>query len=108
MVFKFEHLAKNGAEMPDGLNGAEKTLYLQLRMLYHQLKEGVISRETAAKDKRKLERQFELDSAICDNLRRRNEQFLLTDEARCRYRKNRTLENADLFLNIFDGLVRRI
>ena len=92
-----------GLEMPDGLSYPDQILYLELRMLYHQYYQKVIDRETATKDKKKL-----LDEYRCLKFREEMgnqlvEVIRLTDIARCDYKKNRTLENADRLIEIIEG-----
>lgn len=101
--FKWELNAMRGEEMPDGLSTPDQTLYLQLRMLYNQYKTGIVSRETASREKKKLLRNWEL-GLIWDKAGKLwNEQIRLTEEARSAYRKERTLENADKLLNRIEG-----
>lgn len=92
--------------MPGGLTRAEQILYLQLRMLYHQFRMGVIDRATAVSEKKKFIIQYERNVADDKYLSRRLEIIRQTELARAKYRKNRTLENADALLHIIDGITK--
>ena len=103
VVLPWEKDAMAGLEMPDGLAYPDQILYLELRMLYRQYFQKVIDRETATKEKKKL-----LDEYRCCQYREEMgnhwvEIIRLTDLARCDYKKNRTLENADRLIEIIEG-----
>ena len=103
IVLPWEKYAMAGLEMPDGLSYPDQILYLELRMLYRQYFQKVIDRETATKEKKKL-----LDEYRCCQYREEMgnhwvEIIRLTDLARCDYKKNRTLENADRLVEIIEG-----
>ena len=102
-VLPWEKDAMAGLEMPKGLSYPDQILYLELRMLYNQYYQKVIDRETATKEKKKL-----LDEYRCYQYREEMgnhwvEIIRLTDIARCDYKKNRTLENADRLVEIIEG-----
>lgn len=103
VVFPYERQAMNGDEMPSGLDYPDKIVFLCFRMLYAQLRMGIIDRETAIREKRKIMREYErykfteqLGKQLVDTIRK-------TEMARATYRKSRTLENADLLLIAIDG-----
>ena len=103
IVLPWEKDAMAGLEMPDGLSYPEQILYLGLRMLYRQYYQKAIDRDTATKEKKKL-----LDEYRCYQYREEMgnhwvEIIRLTDLARCDYKKNRTLENADRLIEIIEG-----
>ena len=54
VAFPYERQAMNGDELPNGLEYPDQVLYLSFRMLYAQLRQGVIDRDTAVREKRKL------------------------------------------------------
>lgn len=101
--FQWELNAMRGEEMPDGLSTPDQMLYLSLRMLYNQYKTGIVSREVASREKKKLLRKWELNLIWDKAGKLWNEQIRLTEEARIAYRKERTLENADKLLNRIEG-----
>lgn len=103
IILPWEKDAMAGLEMPDGLSYPDQILYLELRMLYHQYFQKVIDRETATKEKKKF-----LDEYRCLKFREEMgnqwvEVIRLTDLARCDYKKNRTLKNADRLIEIIEG-----
>lgn len=100
----YERNAMVGGEMPDGLEWYDRKMFLMLRMLYHQYKCGIIDRETAKREKRKLLQDYEeqkSQKAFSKEMARR---IIATDAARAAYRKNRTLENADALIFAFDNV----
>ena len=103
IVLPWERDAMAGLEMPGGLSYPDQILYLSLRMLYAQYFKKIIDKETATKEKKKL-----LDEYRCYQYREEMgnhwvEIIRLTDLARCDYKKNRTLENADRLIEIIEG-----
>lgn len=103
VTFRFERAAINGGEMPDGLSYPDKILFLCLRMLYDQYRKGIVDRDTAVREKKRLmdeHRVYEFNDQMGKHW---VERIRLTDAARCEYRKNRTLENADKLVDALDG-----
>lgn len=103
--FEYERQAMAGGEMPDGLRFAGQHYYLGLRMLYHQFKNGVIDRETATSEKRKLLHTYEYDimwEKIADGFiqQRKNSEL-----ARAEYRKNPCSENAVKIIEVIEGVM---
>lgn len=102
--FEYERQAMNGEGMPDGLRFAGQHYYLGLRMLYHQYKQGVIDRDTASREKRRLLRQYEYDlmwEEIADGfIQNRNN----SETARAEYRKNPCHENAIKIIETIEGV----
>ena len=100
----YERIAMAGGEMPDDLEWYDRQLFLMLRTLYWQYKQGIVDRETASREKRKLlkDRDFQLfqDNFTKDIAKK----IVETDAARIAYRKNRTLENADAIILAFEGV----
>lgn len=100
----YERTAMAGGEMPDDLEWYDRQMFLMLRTLYWQYKQGIVDRETASLEKRKLlkDRDFRL---FQDNFTKDIAKKIMdTDTARAEYRKNRTLENADAIILAFEGV----
>lgn len=100
----YERVAMAGGEMPDDLEWFDRQLFLMLRTLYWQYKQGIVDRETASREKRKLlkDRDFKISQ---DNFTKDIAKKIMdTDAARVEYRKNRTLENADAIILAFEGV----
>lgn len=54
IVLPYESAAMRGDEMPDGLSMPDQMLFLALRSLYWQVRKGIIDRDRAVLEKRKL------------------------------------------------------
>jgi hypothetical protein len=92
---KLERMAKDGNEMPDGLEYPDQVMYLCLRMLYAQMRQGITDRDTAIREKKKLLKEYEAYKFV-DQMGKEWVQVIKdTEIARAEYMKNRTLENAD-------------
>ena len=72
-------------------------------MLYRQYFQKVIDRETATKEKKKLLDEYRVNQFREGLGNQWVEVIRLTDMARCDYKKNRTLENADRLVEIIEG-----
>lgn len=103
LTFPYERQASEGEEMPDGLDYPDKVVYLCFRMLYAQLRMGIIDRDTAVREKRKLLREYEAYKFVEELGQGWVKVIRETEIARSEYRKNRTLENADRLLAAIDG-----
>ena len=103
IVLPWEKDAMAGLEMPDGLSDPDQILYLELRMLYNQYYKKVIDRETATKEKKKLLDEYRVNQFREEIGKQWVDVIRLTDIARCDYKKNRTLENADRLIEIIEG-----
>ena len=103
IILPWEQQAIRGEEMPDGLRYAEQILYLCLRMLYAQKKLGIIDRDTAILEKKKL-----LDEYQCyDFQQKMGDEWVAvikeTELARATFRKDPTIENAEALVEIIEG-----
>lgn len=103
VVLPWEQAAIRGEELPDGLSYPDQILYLSLRMLYAQKRSGIIDRDTAVIEKKKLLDEYRLNQFREQIGEEWVEQIKLTEIARAEYRKNRTLENADKLVEIIEG-----
>ena len=103
VTFPYERQAMNGDEMPNGLEYPDQVLYLCFRMLYGQLRQGTIDRDTAVREKRKLLREYQQYKFVDDMGKEWVKQIKDTEIARAEYRKCRTLENADKLLFAIEG-----
>ena len=102
--FPYERIAINGGEMPDGLEWYDRQMFLQLRILYYQYKNGIIDRNTAKREKRKMVSDYEHQKWQSDLVKFVSSKIKATEQARQAYRKNRTLENADAIILAFEGV----
>lgn len=88
----YERVAMAGGEMPDDLEWFDRQLFLMLRTLYWQYKQGIVDRETASREKRKLlkDRDFQI---FQDNFTKDIAKKIMdTDAARVEYRKTARLK----------------
>jgi hypothetical protein len=51
---ELETIAAQGNEMPDGLDVPEQLLFLTMRELYSNFKNGVVNRERAKREKQRI------------------------------------------------------
>ncbi len=99
----YEKIAMSGGEMPDGLEYPDQILFLELRLLYDSYKRKIIDRETATREKVQLLRSYEAHKIVDRMGKEWVEQIKRTESARAAYRKNKTIENADLLLVSVEG-----
>lgn len=100
----YERIAMRGGEMPDGLEWYDRQMFLSLRMLYHQHRSGIIDREIARREKIRLLNDYDFQKWQDEFTAHIATKIKETEEARTRYRKNRTLENADAIILAFEGV----
>ena len=105
LAFPYGRQAMNGEEMPDRLPYPDQITYLCFRMLYAQLRMGVINRETAICEKRKILHEREAYKLCEENGYSFVKIIKETEMARAAYRKERTLENADRLLRAVEGVL---
>ena len=99
----YEKIAMVGGEMPKGLEYPDQILFLELRLLYDSYKRKLIDRETATREKVELLRTYEAHK-IVDNMGKEwVDQIKRTELARAKYRKEKTIENADKLLACVEG-----
>ena len=102
-AFEYEKQAMDGQEMPDGLEYPEQVAFLSFRMLYAQLRMGIITREVAIREKKKLLDEYRQYKFV-ESLGKEWVQIIKdTEAARAAYRKDRSLENADQLIFAIDG-----
>lgn len=104
---KLERMAKDGNEMPDGLSVPQQIAFLCLRKLYWQLAHGIIDRETAVNEKRKIMREHESYVFIDEYMNRYVRAIKETELAREAYLKNPSKENADNLMKAFYWVERK-
>ena len=99
----YEKQAMQGEPLPGGLIYPDQILYLGLRLLYKSYRMGFVNREQASEEKRLLLAEYDkmlyrhnMGKHWVD-LVKRIEVFVW------RYKKNKTIDNADLLLDVIDG-----
>lgn len=102
-LLDYEKAACDGREMPDGLSYPDQILFLELRTLYAQHRAGVIDKDTAIREKKKLLETYKQHQFVEAMGKEWVEVIKVTELARAAYRKDRTLENADKLILILEG-----
>lgn len=100
----YERIAMAGGEMPDDLEWYDRQMFLVLRLLYKQYKDGIMSRDIATREKRKLLKDYDANKWLSGLMNNTAKKIRETEQARQAYRKNRTLENADAIILAFEGV----
>lgn len=104
---KLERMAKDGNEMPDGLEYPDQIMYMSLRMLYSQLRLGIIDRDAAIREKKRLVREYECYVFQHEMGKEWVQVIKDTELARAEYMKNRTLANADRLASAISNAGRK-
>ena len=103
VVLPWEQSAIRGDELPSGLDYPDQVLYLSLRMLYAQKRMGIIDRETAITEKKKLLDEYKSYQFNWSMAEEWTEIIKMTELARAEFRKEPNLENAWKLINIIEG-----
>ena len=108
LTYWFEKDAKNNAPMPDGVTAEEAQMYSFLRNLYWSLDHKIISAEQAQREKNIMEKLIdkgkkgrEFERKCWENSAKRT---MAAERGMTMYRKNRTLENADIMYDRLEWL----
>lgn len=106
MVFGFEVEAANREPMPDGLSIVDAAAYQALANLYARYKAGFIDKDSAIKEKKKIQKSWK-DGKVSDELNRYHVKLDRdTEAAKSAFLKNKTIENAERLIKIMDGIIR--
>lgn len=105
IILPWEQLAIRGDEIPDGLDYPDQVLFLNLRTLYAQKRMGIIDRDTAISEKKKLLDEYRYYQANWMMADEWNKIIRATELARAEFRKNPTVENAWTVVNCIEGKV---
>lgn len=104
--FPWERQAQRGEEMPDNISCSDKIIYLELRNLYAAVRNKVITRETAVKEKKLLLEDYR-QYVFQEEMREEWVSVIkATELARAEFRKNPTIENAEKLVAIIEGRKR--
>lgn len=104
-VLPYEKQAMHGDPMPGGLTFPDQVMYQALCLLYTRYRLKSITREQAQMEKRQLLREHETIKYKWGMADHWVAAIKATDLARCEYRKNRTIENADKLVECIDGII---
>lgn len=104
----WEKLAIAGAEMPDGLSLEDQLAYLSMRIIYRDFRAGVTDKTKAAAEKRKIFMEWRKRTEAREAADRMTDQHIRLwregELAREKYRKERSLEAADMMLRVMEGV----
>ena len=103
VTFPWERQAMNGEELPSGLEYPDQVLFLCLRSLYDHVRRGIVTRDTATVEKKKLLVEYRVYKFNDEMGKAWTEQIKQTELARAAYRRERTLENADKLCVAIEG-----
>ena len=106
MIQPWEADAKRNAPMPRGLSQSEQNAYQALALLTARYRAGYISAEAAKRERAEIDRAF-LVRLAGDNANTWTVELRKRIEiAHAKYRKERTIEAANLLSDVIDGFVR--
>ena len=66
VIFPYENAAMRADELPDGLSMPDQMMFLNLREIYHQFHKGIIDRDRAVVEKRKLLNEYRIQKFWCE------------------------------------------
>lgn len=101
--FWWEPMAQRGEEMPSDIPCADKIAYMQLRSLYGQVRNKIITRDRAVSEKKQI-----LQDHRCYQFQEEMGQewtavIQKTELARSEFRKNPTVDNAWKLIDAIEG-----
>ncbi len=103
VTFPWERQAMNGEELPSGLDYPDQVLYLCLRSLYDHVRRGIITRDIAIVEKKKLLDEYRVYK-YREKMGDEWAQIIKdTESARAEYRKNPSVENGMNLVLIIEG-----
>lgn len=100
----YEAQAARGEPMPDDMTFPDMVMYQALAALYGRYRQKTITRDRASFEKKALLSEYEALNFKWSLGDRWAQLLKQTEAARCAYRKNRTLENADELVRALDGI----
>lgn len=107
-VDKIAKLAAQNAVPSDKLSLSETLLWYRLRDLYRNFSQGSISKENAAVEKQKAVKQYNADKQAQEAAERyiayHAKLWRNIEVAHMAYRQNKTIENADKFIEAVYGV----
>lgn len=100
---ELDELAFQGGGVPEPLGRAERRYFLQVRSIYAAAKMGLINAQRGSEEKRAAKQDYENERDDFDFLMFNGKRWQEIEEAGRRYRKNKTIENADAFMDAVYG-----
>ena len=99
-----EVLAEKNEPMPEGLSLTDKKMFLAFRYLGGLKRLRMLGGEEYSREKLKLAQDYHSEKHSDAYIQHVSHTIRKTELARCAYRKNRTLENADAIVFAIDGV----
>lgn len=106
MTFPWENKAKRCEPMPDGLKQSEQLAYQSIALLAARYRLGGLSDEQAIKDRKKIDQRYLIDAANEGYIQWTVDLRKRIEIAQSNYRRERTVEAADVLSDVLDGFVR--
>lgn len=107
-VDEISKLAAQNIAPSEKLSLAETLLWYRLRDLYRNFSQGSISKENAAEEKKKVLKQYNADKQAQESAERyiayHAKLWQSIEVAHMAYRQNKTIENADKFIEAVYGV----
>jgi len=100
----YEPLAARGDPMPGGMPFPDMVMFQALAALYGRYRTKTVTRDRASLEKKTLLSEYDALKFKWELGNHWAQLIKATEAARCEYRKNRTLENADRLLMAIDGI----
>jgi hypothetical protein len=99
-----EKLASEGAEVPNGIDFIDCYAFISLRSIYGMVERGIIQRSAAGKMRSQLLSEYRNARGRYDLMVRSASLWKRIEPYSARYRDERTLENADAFVEAVYGV----
>lgn len=106
--FPWEHSARRGDEMPEGLSLPDQMAYTAMRNVYWSFSRKIINRDAAAAEKQRIRREYEQRKTEWDFwVELAKHQYsvnMATEAAKTACRKDPTPENVNFLIDVMDGI----
>lgn len=103
-INEIERAAASGKEMPDAIASPEQAAYISFRGLYHDWHAGIVTKEQAAREKKKILAEYDnlsqMRNMFQDSLCRWNRAELYMADAE---KNGNAVESARKVIKILDG-----
>ena len=106
MIFSWEAEAKRNAPMPACLPASEQLAYQSIAALVARWRMGAVTADQARKERKQIDQRYVIDSANEGYIKWTVDFRKKIEIAHAKYRKERTIEAADLLSDVIDGFVR--
>lgn len=101
---EIEQAASQEQEMPDGLNGAEQMLFLNMRALHRIEKLGVMKQQNIDRERNKILERFGLDAFNCRMWEKSVKRYKIIEAAQRAVATDKTLMRNDKVADLIYAL----